>query len=471
LNIIQIVSDTFRRDSLGCYGENWVNTKHLDDFAKKSLVFDKAYIASYPTIPNRRDMFTGRYAFTYSKWHFQGNEPNLPRSEIILSEILRQSGYTTMLIGDTYHLFRDGHYFDRGFDGWWWIRGQEQDRNITAPAMKLEEKKNVLKRMGIPYLPWGGLQYLNNISNRRCESDYFTAQTMTAATKWLELNYDQHKKFFLHIDTFDPHEPWDPPRWYVDMYDSDWRKEEINETMYDSQFKRLAAHMQFDKVDYLKALYAGEVTMVDRWVGMLLQKIEDLGLFENTLVIFTTDHGTHLGEHGYIGKRPCIYEEVGHIPLIMRLPDSKGNICGHCEALVQPPDIMPTILELAGLNKPQTVQGKSLIPLIQGKENDLREFAVSSQSLLPKDLPEVTYRMTVTSKEWSLILVRSDAPMIDDEGRKIEPELYNLLNDPKQKNNLYEDKHEIADKLCYKAIHFLRTLKTKKAILQYWVKK
>jgi len=431
LNIIQIVSDTLRRDFLGCYGNERIHTKHLDNFAKESLVFDKAYVASWPTIPHRRDLFTGRYAFTYSAWSFQGGEPNLPRDEIILSQTLRQDGFTTMIIGDTYHLFRDCHGFDRGFDGWLWIRGQEGDRYMTHPTKDSKERQDVL-----------GTQYLRNVSMRRFEKDYFVAQTMDAAVKWLELNYDQHEKFFLHIDTFDPHEPWDPPKWYTDMYDPGWKGGDVPGIAYAPHRQTIASELSEDELNHLKALYAGEVTLVDRWVGKLLQKIEDLGLFEDTVVIFTTDHGTFLGEHNRIGKWD-LYEEVAHIPLMIRTPDSMGSICGRCEALVQVPDIMPTILELAGTQIPDTVEGKSLLPLIRGERTWKREIAVSGLR-------------TVTSKEWSLMVARKPTP--DKPGPELQPELYHLSTDPKQTRNLYADRRDVADKLLSKMIEFLKAI-------------
>jgi len=459
LNIIQIVSDTFRRDHLGCYGNKWIHTEHLDRFAKEAMVFDRAYIASFPTIPHRRDIFTGRYAFTYSRWIFGGEEPNLPRDEAILSQLLRQAGYTTMLIVDTYHMIRDAHYFDRGFDGWWWIRGQEGDRYMTKPTEDSAERKKAF-----------GAQYLRNVSSRLFEEDYFVAQTMAAATRWLELNYDQHEKFFLHVDTFDPHEPWDPPRWYADMYYPDWKGREVMGGAYVPDFKRVASNLKEDELNYLRALYAGEVTLVDRWTGMLLQKIEDLGLLEDTAVIFTTDHGTYLGEHGYIGKRNHLYEEVTRIPLIIRFPDSEGAPDSRCGEIVQSPELMPTILELAGVNPPPpTVQAKSFLPMIRNEVTREREFAVSSFSLMTpiKSHPWIT----VTSKEWALLALAggSDLPPQDELGRKIEPELYHLPTDPNQTKNLYKEKIEVAEELRSKMIGFLKSTGTKEEILREWL--
>ena len=462
MNVIEIVSDTLRRDYLGCYGNDWVHTENLDDFATSSLVFDKAYIASFPTIPHRRDLFTGRYSFVYSKWLSRGPVPNLPREEIILSELLRQTGYATMLIADTYHMIRDIHGFDRGFDGWWWIRGQEHDRFMTSPSGQPEERRKAV-----------GTQYLRNVSLRRFESDYFVAQTMTSASKWLELNYDKHDKFLLHVDTFDPHEPWDPPKWYVDMYDPDWKGSDIIGGAYveGKPDRQLAGSLSKDELDHLRALYAGEVTLVDRWVGMLLEKIEDLGLFEDTAVIFTTDHGTYHGEHGYIRKCPHLYEEVAHIPLMIRIPDSADGQRGRCNSLVQPPDLMPTILELAGAPRPPTVQGRSLVPLLKGESLEERDVVVSSASLIEKNVVHSNLdalRITATSKDWALIWPRSDAPPIDDLGVSTQPELYYLPADPKQVYNIYKEEEEVARNLHAKMIQFLKVNGTNTEILDHW---
>jgi len=102
-------------------------------------------------------------------------------------------------------------------------------------------------------------QYLRNVALRRSEADYFVAQTMTAAAHWLELNYDQHEKFFLHVDTFDPHEPWDPPRWYMDMYDPGYEGEEVTYPVYGP-----CDYLTEEELKHCRALYAGEAMLVDR---------------------------------------------------------------------------------------------------------------------------------------------------------------------------------------------------------------
>ncbi|RLG94273.1 hypothetical protein DRO37_06100 [Candidatus Bathyarchaeota archaeon] len=442
MNVIEIVSDTFRWDYLGCYGNDWIHTENMDRFAEDSVVFDNAYIASFPTIPHRHDLFTGRFTFIYSTW------APLPKSEIVISQVLRQAGYVTMLIVDTPHMIRDAHYFDRGFDGWWWIRGQENDRYMTNPPKDPGERQRAL-----------GRQYLQNVSLRRFEEDYFVAQTMRSAIKWLELNYDQHERFFLHIDTFDPHEPWDPPRWYAEMYDPGWKGGEVPGGAYIPGVERpLASDLTEEQINHLRALYAGEVTMVDRWVGMLLQKVDDLGLLENTAIIFTSDHGTYIGEHNFVGKRPKLYEEVAHIPLIIRLPDSAGSPRGRRSGIVQSPDIMPSILELAGVKIPPTVQGRSLLPIIYDESDEGRDVAVSSASLVGLKPPGW---ITVTSKRWALLAARRDS--------ELKSELYDLTRDPRETENLIDEEADVADDLRSRMIDLLRSLGAGEDILQPWM--
>ncbi|MBM3189010.1 MAG: sulfatase, partial [Chloroflexi bacterium] len=315
MNLIVIVSDTFRRDHLGCYGNGWISTPHLDRFAEKAIVFDRTYAASFPTVPNRRDIFTGRYTFTYSQW------APLPPEEIILAEELGKAGYATMMVLDTPHIIKNGYYFDRGFSGFEWIRGQENDRWQTAPAYprmpcvktKLRSPEATVK------------VHQRNVHWRRYEEDTFVARTMREACLWLERNYRQHSDFFLYVDTFDPHEPWDAPQWYLERYDEpNYTGANVSYPVYGP-----SDYLTIEELRHCRALYAAEVTLVDRWVGRLLERIEDMGLLRDTAVVFTTDHGFYHGEHGLMGKSHItpeesryvpLYEEVARIPLIAYAP-------------------------------------------------------------------------------------------------------------------------------------------------------
>ncbi|RLI05399.1 hypothetical protein DRO22_02795, partial [Candidatus Bathyarchaeota archaeon] len=194
-------------------------------------------------------------------------------------------------------------------------------------------------------------------------------------------------------------------------------------------------------------------------IGRLLEKISDLGLLEDTAIIFTSDHGTYIGEHNYVGKRDQLYEEVAHIPLIVRLPDSEGAPRGRRDEIVQSPDIMPTILELAGVNVPPTVQGRSLLPVIHGESKEEREIAVSSASLVGPRLPNW---ITVTSKRWALLASQV--------GSEVKSELYDLSKDPGETVNLIDEQPEVADDLRSRMIGFLRSLGAKEETLRRWMK-
>jgi arylsulfatase A-like enzyme len=447
MNIIIIVSDTLRRDHLGCYGNDWIRTPNIDRLAKESVVFDAAYTGSFPTIPQRTDLFSGRFSFTYCDW-----QP-LQKNEVVLAQVLGEAGYTSYFVADTPHLVKDGFHFDRAFSGWTWNRGQENDRYMTDPIeVKMpcdpQKLRNTIRTV---------TQYQRNVSQRKHEEDYFPAQTMGAAARWLERNY-KWDKFFLYADTFDPHEPWDPPSYYTDMYDPGYDGEEVIYPVYGP-----CDYLSERELRHVRALYAGEVTMVDRWVGKLLQKVEDLGLLDNTCIVFTTDHGFYFGEHGLIGKVTLLYEEVNHIPLIIRLPGQRQG--WRSRAICQPADIMPTLLELTGVDIPETVHGRSLVPVLERKQEDHRDIAVSSWSIIhepaaaeratlnPYTWAELAWKLkpsTILDREWSLIVGAGD----------LKPELYHLPSDIGQQKNVFDENRDVAQRLHSAYIGFLESVGT-----------
>ncbi|MCD6219913.1 sulfatase [Candidatus Calescamantes bacterium] len=464
MNFIIIISDTLRRDHLGCYGNNWISTPHIDRFAEKSLVFDKAYSASFPTVPHRRDVLTGRFTASYTGW------APLSEDEVVLPEVLGKKDYISMMVCDTPHILENGYHYDKGFDGFEWIRGQESDRWKTYPEnpehpcnpKKIRNAERLQKR------------HRRNVAWWRKESDRFVARTMSYACEWLEENY-KRENFFLYVDTFDPHEPWDPPQWYVDMYNPDYKGEVIDYPLYS-----YTDFLTPQELKHCRALYAGEVTLVDRWVGRLLEKIEDLGLLENTVIIFTTDHGFLHGEHGIIGKSLIseegfsyvpLYEEINHIPLIIYMPGVSG---GRISAIVQPMDIMPTILELAGIDIPPTVNGKSFASVLTGKSIKHRDYAVSSPFLGGVGIP-----VTVVKGNYAGILYPKDTEKemidkaVDGFEKRLKKEkfgelLFDLSEDPFQENPITNKSLEVVEELRKDLIKFLEEIDTSEDIIKRW---
>jgi arylsulfatase A-like enzyme len=470
MNFIVIICDTLRRDHLSCYGNDWISTPHIDRFAARSIVFDRAYAASFPTVPHRHDLFTGRYTLIDSQW-----QP-LPRDEVILAEELGKVGYTSMMILDEPHIVENGFHYDRGFTGWEWIRGQETDRWQTAPAQplmpcddgKLRSPDRIVK------------VHQRNIHWRQFEEDTFVARTMMASCRWLEHNWREHDRFFLYVDTFDPHEPWDAPQWYVDMYDPGYEGEEVRYPVYGP-----CDYLTPAELNHARALYAAEVTLVDRWVGRLLERIEDMGLLANSLVVLTTDHGFYHGEHGLIGKMHItpewsravpLYEEVARIPLIIHYPGCEPR---REQALVQPPDLMPTLLELARAPDPGTMHGRSLLPLLEGRPTAWRDFALTSPSIIRGAVGGA--RPTITTAEWAFICAGKppvggefDTRAVDGlvkretAGEVFESELYHLPGDPRQKCNVIARHPEVAAKLRRRFVELLESLSARPELIEPW---
>jgi arylsulfatase A-like enzyme len=467
-NVILVVSDTLRRDAVSCYRSDWIRTPHLDRFAQQAVIFDNNFVSSFPTVLLRNDLLTGRFTFTYKSW-----APISP-DDVTLQETLGKAGILTSLVADTPHPFAPGYNYQRGFGAWQLTRGQEGDNYRSSPAKvhlpcspnKLREGETVTT------------QYLRNVSRRESEEDYFVARTMISAADWLTENHDG-RRFFLYVDTFDPHEPWDPPAYYVDRYDPGYAGEEVIYPRYDLWREFLTEK----ELNHCRALYAGEVTLVDRWIGFLLDRIATLNLLANTAVIVVADHGFYLGEHNYIGKELLrgqfyqnipLYPEVSRIPMMVHFPGCEGG--ARTKALVQPVDLMPTVLDLLGVEKPPTVESVSLVPLLEGRVSKVKDICVSSPSLLedPANPPTPDARSSITDGDWVLIFgpqvetlaSSTHSAAVDSRIREVKmmqgeihPELYKLSADPHcEKNRINENPH-VARELHGAFLEFLKSKK------------
>ena len=262
MNIICVVTDTLRADYLPTYGNTEVIAPNLTRFAEEAIVFEDCHAASFPTVPARADIATGRFTFTYLTWG------PLPQDEITLADLMTKAGYTTMGIGDTPFLIRNGYGYDRGFDDFIWIRGQREASGRPDVTSLWKE-----------------------------EDDRFAPQTFKAAMGWLERHYDE--KFFLYIDAWDPHEPWDPPEHYVKPYLPDYQGEQVYPAYWDWEDAGYTAR----DLEIGRATYMGEISMVDRWFGLLIDRLKTLGIYDDTAILFVSDHGFYFGEFGIFGKR------------------------------------------------------------------------------------------------------------------------------------------------------------------------
>jgi arylsulfatase A-like enzyme len=436
-NIILIVEDSFRRDHLGCYGNEWIKTPSIDEFALDSIIFDSAYAEGLPTIPARIALFTGRYTLPFRGW-----QP-LEQLDFPIAEILWDKNVFSALISDTYHMHKPKFGFGKGFDYVKWIRGQELDPWIADPNTILDSSKYSEMNWNPAYpgqpkkiLKKQFEKYLKGRRNWEDEENHHIARVMKSAENWIRNRVEAGNKerFFLVIDSFDPHEPWDPPYQYLNMYPVPeydglpitWGGGEID-------------NWSLAEIRHIRAQYSGTITLSDKWTGIFLEVVEELGLLENTLIIFLADHGEPLGEHGIIKKvKPWPYDELSHIPLIMRFPDSMKLKNKRISSFVGLQDIAPTILNLFGVKIPSLIQGENLLPIIT-EEKKGNAFGISGYN-------EKSW--SIRNKEWSYYLWLEDKVA----ERKINPELYRynpeFVPPEPAKYMLREDQAEIHNVIC-----------------------
>jgi arylsulfatase A-like enzyme len=364
VNIILLVVDTLRYDHVGANGNDWIKTPNFDRLAAKSWVFDRAYCNSFPTIPHRTDVMYGQYANPFHPWKPLAYDiPTLPRT-------LADAGYATQLIHDTPHLVNGGHSFDSPFACWTFIRGAEVDRawmTDPEPVMlsnwKFDPVWDCRSRDSFEK-PAGKLMlssYARNNRNRRRLEDWNAARLFSTASEFVADNQNRDN-FFLWVDCFDPHEPWDVPPEFAKMY--------VDDPNYDGSIDPRAfcggGQITPEAGKRLAAWYAGKVSWVDHCFGEMLDKLEETGLMETTALVVTADHGTNVGERNLrFGKSCPVCEQEAHVPMMVYAP-GQGN--GRCDAVVQPQDIFATVARLAGVELPAAVtQSQDMLEIAKGR--------------------------------------------------------------------------------------------------------
>jgi arylsulfatase A-like enzyme len=382
MNVLVVILDSLRKDHVGAYGNEWIQTPNIDALAKESLRFTRAYPESIPTINARRAIHTGTRCWPFKDWvvpkgediKLQGWQP-IPWEQTTLAEILRENGYRTMLVTDTYHQFKPSYNMHCGFDAFDFIRGQATDNyasHWTYPTDKLE---HALLKGNVPAMRAQMRQYWANVAGtdvpeRESEEDYLSPKVFSRAADFLGIASRDSGPFFMVVDSYDPHEPWDTPDDYVSLYDdSSYDGHEPFSVIYGE-----SDYLTKRELRRMKARYAGEVTMADRWLGKFLDKLGHLGFMENTLLVFLSDHGVAHGEHGYTGKLPSVlWPEITDIPFLIRHPSGKmGGQTSDYYASTH--DVAPTILGFMGIKPPEQMEGQDLSVLLGGEKAEERAY-------------------------------------------------------------------------------------------------
>lgn len=357
MNVILVLIDSLNRSALSAYGPTHVATPNLDAFARRSWRFDNHFVGSLPCMPARREIFAGIRGVLWRPWGpLEPFDARLPR-------LLEERGYATAIVTDHYHYWEESaNGYIQSFQAAELIRGHELDYwKPLLPTSSLPRWVQNIER----WRPGFGRRYYSNVAGFQDETEYFPAKVMTAAVQWLG-NRPKDQPFFVQVESFDVHEPFDSPEPYASMYGDATARDRFTLWPPYQDVARLATFMDQaspEELAFVRSQYEGKVTMVDHWFGHLVTTLDQQRLWEDTCVIVTTDHGHDLGERRAYGKQFPHYDSHANIPLLIWHPDQPGN--GRAAtALTSTVDLFATVLDAAGSAPPTRTHSRSLLPIL-----------------------------------------------------------------------------------------------------------
>ena len=447
-NILFIFTDQQRADTMACYGNDLISTPNLNALASRSFVFENGYVSSPICTPSRSTIMTGLWP------HVSGclkNNIRLEDSVSTIADLLPQE-YRTAYYGK-WHLGNEV-ILQHGFDEW--VSIEDQYREYYTD----EEHLSVFSDYHHFLVDRGHVPDKESEGSMVFSRDYAAAlpEELTKATflgnrasEFIHRNKDN--PFALYVNIFEPHPPYDGP--FNDMYDpqsipvggafmqdppanaSLVHRLRAEESLAGSGFDGDSAEPLSE--EYWRALiarYWGMVTLVDKAVGTMMQALEDAGVADNTIVVYSSEHGDQLGEHNVIQKA-VFYEQSVKVPMLMRVPwltDGETRVPGRYSHI----DTVPTLLELVGADVPGHLQGESRVPVLKGEAtlvgNDVM-IDWTGRNLEPpgrfqelKNIQDVDHRILISHDGWKLNLGEGD-----------QGELYDLNGDPTESANLFDD--------------------------------
>ena len=377
-NVVVIIVDTLRADH--AFG-NRARTPNFDALARAGVSFTRFFPEAMPTVPARRSLLSGRRTFPFRRWHpYAGLLPEpgwAPLADVggAFTSVLHRAGYWTAYATDNTSLGFSPPWapFRRSFDRFARRGGQFGGRSDGVSAAELRHW--LPPEIDDPDNRDRILRYLANGRYSHDERNSFAARVFRDGAKLLETAQRQ-RPFALVVDTFEPHEPWTPPRKYVNMYgDPDYHGPEPARPYYAPASRYLHGRRGEVLLQRMRALYAAEVTMTDRWMGVFLDRLHDLGLEEETAIVLVSDHGIYLGDYGLTGKIPSrLHPALIHVPLVIVHPERR-RAGTRSRYFAQSHDVGPTVLAMAGVPIPAAMDGVNLSTIFDGRRPRERPFA------------------------------------------------------------------------------------------------
>jgi arylsulfatase A-like enzyme len=449
-NILLISADQLRRDALGVYQNRIIKTPEIDRLASEGVIFDNAYCQNPYCMPSRWSIFTGRYPRCHG---VRENGVLFKEDELTLAQVFRDNGYRTGAFGkmhltpqlkvsreeenwpETAFGYQIKHLTNDNKSGEYLDEVKSKNRKVYDAVLKQgqEKIKEDLASAAERSFDLGPQVWPNPVPVELHQSSWI-------ADKFIEfVNTGENRPFFAWVSFVDPHHPFDPPEPYASMYKPE--KMPLPQRREGEMADKPPHFMQMlngfspgnEKYDFptisdlgwqtIKARYYGMVSLIDTSIGRMLEALRSAGMHENTIVVFTSDHGELLGDHGLLFKGPFHYDCLIRIPLILKW----GNqICGgsRIAEICQHIDLFPTLLNCCAIKVPRGVQGRSLMPLIDGDRNSGYDWALVEHDNLAWGLNMKTIR----SHDWRMTFYA---------GRSF-GELYDLKRDPDEFENLWD---------------------------------
>ena len=437
-NFVVIVVDTLRADYVGAYGGR-AQTPFIDSLAARGLRFTQFYPEAMATVPARRSILTGRRVWPFRGWHVSSDLLSTPGWAPIsepaetFTSALKRAGYWTGYATDNPFLGFSRSYgrFRSSFDRFTRIGGQIGRTAAVKDVSRSELNQWLVPELRERHIEQRMRRFLAAGGYWADEQRSWAARVFGAGAQALE-QAASRQPFALVVDTYEPHEPWTPPRAYIDLYgDPRYRGPEPGTSRYERVSGWLSAKRAPAVLSRMRDLYAAEITMTDRWLGLMLARLGQLGLAGNTVIVLVSDHGHLLGEHGWTGKiASMLHPELIRVPLVIADPRrAGGDTSGY---LAQTHDVGPTILALAGVRRPKGMDGADLSPALRGKRPVERKFAYGGYA-------NWHYARTA---EWAYVSANTGR------GRRF----YDLERDPGERRNI-ADRHPKRIKALRRAVY------------------
>jgi len=436
-NIVLISIDSLRADHLGCYGYSKTTSPNIDTLANEGIVFTNAISTTTWTLPSHISMLTSLYPEVHQVIH---DGKKLSDTAVVCSEIMKEAGYLTA-----------------GF--------------VSGPYLSSEFGYNQGFDLYDDYT-------INYSSNEESHKGITSTKIHQQVTKWLEKNY--RNPFFLFIHYWDVHYDYAPPPPFDTMFDPNYKGTITGKDF--ARNERINPEMPKRDLEHIISVYDGEIAFTDSYIGKLMQYLKHLGIYENTMVILTSDHGDEFFEHGSKGHRRNLFDETLKVPLIIKFPsaNSISDLFRHLRKRINQQvsivDIVPTFLDYLGITPGITLDGQSLLPLMAS------DIKVDTNSLKPYRFADLHgFMKCVRTNQFKYIHIAHRKPAREKETRtfslhrlfdkirdihddiKVEEKertlLFDLQNDPKELHNLERSNPELKIEMHHFLMNWLNEAK------------